>query len=370
MDVRGAVIHAIGDKWSVEDMQLQEPRENEVLVKVMASGLCHSDDHLVTGDLPQPLPLVGGHEGSGIVEAVGPGVSRVKPGDHIATAYIPGCGICEWCSQGMQYICDNGFDMFKGMMLDGTARFHLKDGRGIGAMQRLGTFANWLVAPEQECIKIDPDIPFEHACLVSCGVTTGWGSVVNVGEARPGDVVVIMGVGGVGINAVQGAHHVGARLVIAVDPVEMKRKEAERLGATHSFADITEAMPLIQHETNGQGADVAVVTIGRTEAAHIGQAFSAIRKRGTCVVTGLGEKGVPTPIDPLELVIYAKQLKGALFGNSNPTRDIPRLLRYYKSGHLKLAELITKTYNVDQINDAYADLAAGRNIRGVLLHEH
>lgn len=370
MKVNGAVIHAIGDKWSVEELELEEPRANEVLVKVMASGLCHSDEHLVTGDLAQPLPLVGGHEGAGIVVKVGEGVSRVKPGDHIATAYIPGCGVCDWCAQGMQYICDNGAGMFEGMMLDGTPRFHLAGGRGIGAMQRLGTFANYLVAPEQECIKIPQDIPFEYACLVACGVTTGWGSAVNAGGTRPGDVVVVLGTGGVGMNAIQGASHVGARMVIAVDPVGLKREMAMTLGATHAFASIEEAMPTIHGSTNGQGADVAIVTVGRAEPEDIGAAFQAIRKMGTCVVTSIGQNGGSIPVDPLELVIFAKQLRGALFGNSNPTRDIPRLLTYYQAGKLKLEELVTRKYKLGEINEAYEDLRNGRNIRGVIMHEH
>ncbi|MGY1631834.1 NDMA-dependent alcohol dehydrogenase [Geodermatophilus sp. SYSU D01186] len=370
MKVNGAVIHAIGEKWSVEELELEEPRANEVLVKVMASGLCHSDDHLVTGDLAQPLPLVGGHEGAGVVVAVGEGVTRVKPGDHIATAYIPGCGVCDWCAQGMQFICDNGLDMFKGFMLDDTPRFHLSDGRGIGAMQRLGTFANYLVAPEQECIKIDPDIPFEHACLVACGVTTGWGSAVYAGGTRPGDVVVVLGTGGVGMNAIQGASNAGARMVVAVDPVPMKRELARQLGATDAFASIDEAMPAIHAATNGQGADVSIVTIGRLEPEDIAAGFRAIRKMGTCVVTAIGQNEGPIPIDPLELTIFAKQLRGGLFGNANPTRDIPRLLTYYKAGKLKLEELVTNTYRLPEINQAYDDLREGRNIRGVLVHEH
>jgi NDMA-dependent alcohol dehydrogenase len=370
MNVRGAVIHAVGEKWSVEDMELDQPKEGEVLVKVMATGLCHSDDHLVTGDLAQPLPLVGGHEGAGIVEAVGPGVTRVKPGDHISTYYLPACGICEWCSRGMQFICDNGKDMFLGMMLDGTPRFHLKNGQGIGAMQRLGTFANYLVAPEMECQVIDKDIPFEYACLMSCGVPTGWGSAVNAGGVRPGDVVIIMGTGGVGAAAVQGASHAGARVVVAVDPVAFKRDTVLKLGATHAFASMEEAMPFVLSETNGQGADVTVVTLGRLELEHLTQAFQSIRKMGTCVLTSIGQNNGPIPIDPLELTIYAKQLRGALFGNSNPTRDIPRLLSYYKSGKLNLKDMVTRTYTLDEINQAYQDLKDGLNMRSVIVHEH
>jgi NDMA-dependent alcohol dehydrogenase len=370
MQVRGAVIHAVNEKWSIEQMELEDPRENEVLVRVIASGLCHSDEHLVTGDLPQPLPLVGGHEGAGIVERVGSKVTRVKPGDHIATAYIPGCGICDWCAQGMQYICDGGADMYLGMMLDGTPRFHLADGRGIGAMQRLGTFANWLVAPESECVKIDDDLPFDKACLVSCGVATGWGSAVNAGGVKPNDVVLVIGVGGVGINAVQGAAQAGAGHVIAIDPVPFKREKAEEFGATASFSSIEEAGPLVASLTNGQGADVAVITVGVATGDLIGEAFRAIRKRGSCVVTSIGQNKPGIAISPLEMTTFAKTLRGALFGNSNPTRDIPRLLRAYQNGRLKLDELVTRTYSLDEVNEAYDDMREGRNLRGVMIHEH
>ncbi|MCW2839509.1 MAG: alcohol dehydrogenase [Aeromicrobium sp.] len=371
MKARGAVIHGIGEKWSVEDMELDEPKEGEVLIKVMATGLCHSDEHLRTGDLGQPLPLVGGHEGAGIVEAVGPNVTRVKVGDHVSTYYLPACGTCRWCASGMQFICDNGKDMFEGMMLDGTPRFHLSDGRGIGAMQRLGTFSNWLVAPEMECQKIDDDIPFEYACLMSCGLPTGWGSAVNAGGVQPGDVSIIMGAGGVGSGAVQGAAQAGARVVIAVDPVEFKRAKAlESFGATHAFATIEEAMPFVHEQTNGQGADQTIMTMGRMELDDMQKAFDSVRKMGTVVVTTIGVNEGPIPINPLDLTIFCKQLRGAIFGLSNPTKDIPRLLADYKAGRLNLQDMVTTTYSIDDINLAYDDMYAGKNIRGVILHEH
>lgn len=369
MKVRGAVVHAAGQEWSVEELDLHEPQDREVLVKVMASGLCHSDEHLLTGDLPSVYPIVGGHEGAGIVAAVGPGVKRVKVGDHVATAFIPGCGTCDWCAQGMQFICDSGADVFEGRMLDGTTRFHLSSGEGIGAMQRLGTLSNYLVTDETQCIKIDDDLPFAEAALVACGVTTGWGSMVYAGGTRPGDVVLILGAGGVGMNSVQGANHVGARIVVVVDPVAMKREMALKLGATHAFATLEDAQSVLANETNGQGADVAVITIGRVEAEHVAAGFEAVRKMGTCVVVGVGSNE-PVPLQLVDMTVYAKQLRGALFGNSSPTREIPRLLKYYKSGHLKLSELITNTYRLEDVNRAAEDMRNGTNVRGVILHEH
>ncbi|MGY1631832.1 NDMA-dependent alcohol dehydrogenase [Geodermatophilus sp. SYSU D01186] len=370
MSVHGAVLHEVGGKFQVEELRLDEPRAGEVRVRVVASGMCHSDEHLRTGDTKQPLPLVMGHEGAGIVEAVGPGVTRVKPGDHMVTAFIPGCGKCVWCARGMQFVCDNGNGMAEGLLLDGTARFHLTDGRGIGAMQRLGTFANHLVTNEEQCIRIDEDIPLETACLVACGVATGWGSSVNAAAVEAGEVVMIVGTGGVGMNAVQGAAMAGAEHVIAVDPVAFKRETAERLGATASFASIADAMPHVLDLTNGQGADKVVVTVGRIDGGLVGEAVRATRKMGTCVLTAVGQWDAGIDLSPWDVTIFARTVKGSLFGNCNPTRDIPRLLRYYRSGRLRLDELVTRTYRVDEVNEGYQDMYDGKNIRGVVLHEH
>lgn len=368
--VRAAVIEGIGIPWDVQELYLEEPRDNEVLIRVMASGLCHSDEHLFTGDLPQPLPLVGGHEGAGIVEAIGSKVSRVQPGDHIVTAFIPGCGVCDWCSIGKQYICDRGKDMFAGMLLDGTPRFFQKSGKGIGAMQRLGTFSNYLVAPEEQCIRMSDDIPFEDACLVACGVTTGWGSAVYAGGVHPGSIVLVIGVGGVGINAVQGSRMAGAEMIFAVDPIEFKRNKAIEFGAHKSFSSIDNARHAIDGATNGQGVDVAIITVGRVDGQIIGEAFKTVRKDGVCVVTSVGQSGGSIEVDPMMMTFYAKTLRGTIFGNANPTRDIPKLLSAYTHGQLELKNLITNTYALEQINTAYDDMREGRNIRGVIIHDH
>lgn len=370
MRVRGAVCFEVGGKWSIEDLELDEPREGEVLVRVEASGLCHSDDHVLTGDLPFTLPMIGGHEGAGVVVRTGPGVRRVAAGDHVCTAFIPGCGLCDYCSRGMQYLCDRGAGMDRGLMLDDTARFHLVDGTGIGALCRLGTFADHVVIREEQCIKVPDTIPFDLACLVSCGVATGWGSAVNAAEVRPGQVVMVVGIGGVGANVLQGAAAAGAARVIAVDPNEWKHEVARGLGATDTFRSIADAMPLVAELTNGQGVDACIVTVGRVDGDVIGQAFATVGKAGTCVVTSVGQNTPGVAISPQDLTNYAKSLKGVMFGNCNPTRDIPHLIGLYQQGRLRLDELVTRRYRLDELNDAYADMHAGRNIRGVLVHEH
>jgi S-(hydroxymethyl)glutathione dehydrogenase/alcohol dehydrogenase len=370
MHARGAVINEVGGKWEVQDLELDEPGDNEVRVKVMASGLCHSDDHFVTGDLTVDLPMVGGHEGAGIVEQVGSKVTRVKPGDHVATLFIPACGTCSYCAQGKQYICDNGAGMEHGRAMDGTARFHATDGTDIGGVTRLGTFANYLVCHESQAVKVPDDIPFELACLVSCGVATGYGAAVNGGPVRPGDVVLVCGLGGVGANAVQGARHAGAGNVIVVDPVVYKQERAADFGATAAFGSIAEARPLIDRLTNGQGVDVAIVTVGRVDGDIIGEAFAAVGKAGRCVLVSVGSSDMHLAVSPQDLTNFAKSIKGVMYGDCNPTADIPRLLRMYRDGNLKLEELVTRRYSLEEINQAVQDMHAGRNIRGVLVHDH
>lgn len=370
MKVHGAVCYEVGGKWSIEELELDGPRDGEVLVRIEASGLCHSDDHVLTGDLPFALPMVGGHEGAGVVVSVGTGVRHVRPGDHVCTAFIPACGMCDYCSRGMQYLCARGAGMDQGLMLDSTARFHLSDGRGIGALCRLGTFADHVVISEDQCIKIADDIPFRAACLVSCGVATGWGSAVNVAMVRPGQIVMVVGIGGVGINAVQGAAHAGAGHVIAVDPNVWKENIARSMGATDFFPSIAKAGPLVASLTNGQGVDACIITVGRVDGDIIGEAFNQVGKAGTLVVTSVGQNTPGLAISPQDLTNLAKSVKGVMFGNCNPRYDIPALLNAYREGTLKLDELITHEYGLAELNDAYADMHAGKNIRGVLVHNH
>ena len=367
MKTNAAVLFSQPGKWEVTEVDLDEPKANEVLVKIVAAGMCHSDDHMVTGDLPSmKLPMAGGHEGAGIVEAVGSAVTNVAPGDHVVLQFIPGCGRCRWCASGQQNLCDSGAMLLAGCQLDGTFRMH-KDGTDIGQMAMISTFSQYTVVPNISCVKIPDDIPFAEACLVGCGVPTGWGSAVNGAGVVPGDVTIIMGIGGVGINSVQGAKHAGASRIIAVDPVAFKRETALQLGATDAVESIGEAMQLAQELTNGQGADNAVITTGVLRPEHIGQAFDAVRKGGTVAVVGIGPvTDMSIPVSPFILTLFQKRLQGVLYGSLSPSKDILRLLSMYQAGQLKLKELVTRTYTLDQVNEGYADMHAGRNIRGVI----
>jgi NDMA-dependent alcohol dehydrogenase len=355
------------------EIELGEPRHNELLVRMVASGLCHSDDHLATGDIPfGTYPFCGGHEGAGVVERVGPGTAGYTAGDHVVFSFIASCGRCRWCATGRQNLCTTGAGTLAGGRADDpdSFRMHTLDGQNVAQMAGISTFAEYTVVNVASAVKVGSDLPLDKACLLGCGVGTGWGSAVNSARVQPSDTVIVMGTGGIGINAVQGAAFAGASNVIAVDPVEMKREAALRLGATHAFADIAEAAELARSLTDGQGADSAIVTVGVVRGEHVAQAFSAIRKAGTVVVTSAGnwtETGIPVSL--LELTMYQKRIQGSLFGECSPTWDILRQAQMYRDGRLKLDELITATYTLDEVAKGYEDMHAGRNIRGVVLFD-
>jgi NDMA-dependent alcohol dehydrogenase len=378
MRTRGAVLMSAPEpgresKLEIVDLELDGPRENELLVKMVASGLCHSDDHIVKGDLPSlKYPICLGHEGGGVIQEVGPHTHGWEVGDHVVFSFLPACGRCRWCATGRQALCDRGRDTMRGARLDDQSSFRLSlaDGGGsVGQMGGISTFSEYTTVHVASAIKVAKDLPLDKLCLLGCGVGTGWGSAIYSADVRPGDVVIVMGVGGIGINSVQGAAHAGARRVIAVDPVAFKRETALSLGATDACADIVEADALAKGLTNGQGADSAIVTVGVIRSEHVGQAFAAIRKGGTVVVTAVGSQEVGIPIPLAELTLWQKRLQGALFGSSNPTFDIPRQAEMYESGQLKLDELVTRTYTLDEVNQGYQDMHAGLNIRGVIVYD-
>ena len=370
MRTRAAALLEQPGKWQLVDIDLDEPGPNEVRVRFHAAGLCHSDDHAATGDMPVgKLPLIGGHEGAGVVEAVGPGVRQLAEGDHVVAQFVPSCGRCTACASGRGNLCDLGIYALQGSMADGTYRAHL-DGAEVGQMTMVGTFARHAIVPEFSLTKIDSSIPFKVAALLSCGVPTGWGSAEYAAEVSAGDTIIVMGTGGVGMNAVQSAATRGAAYVIAVDPVAFKREKAKEFGATHTFADIDEAADFARSVTNGQGANAAIVTVGVTKGEHVAQAVNAIGKFGTVVVTGIGDiKDEGLPINLWMLSMMQKRIQGVIFGMGTPSYEITRLATMYTQGKLKLDELITKTYKLEDVNQAYADMHAGSNIRGVILHE-
>ncbi len=370
MKTKAAVVYQTGKPIEIEELTLDKPREGEVLIRYTHAGLCHSDVHIAHGDLEARLPMVLGHEGAGIIEEVGPGVTRVKPGDHVVCSFIPNCGTCRYCANGQQSICDMGATILEGY-LPGE-RFPITGPAGqYGAMCMLGTFSQFGVIHQNSCVKVDDDLPLEKAVLVGCGVPTGWGSAVNTAEVKPGETVIVMGVGGIGINAVQGAALAGAKNVIAIDPLPNKREKAMELGATHAFESAELAMETITNLTRGQMADSAILTPGLMTSEIVADGFNAVGKGGKVVLTGLNkleETNIQLPGSVLTL--YRKELRGSLFGDCNPTVDIPRILGLYQAGDLKLDEILTRTYTLEQVNEGYDDLLNGKNVRGVVVHDH
>lgn len=366
MKTKAAVLWGQHQKWEVEEVELDPPKAGEVLVKLTASGLCHSDEHLVTGDIPIPFPVVGGHEGAGTVVEVGEGVTDVEVGDSVVLSFLPACGRCSYCARGMTNLCDLGGSIILGPQLDGTYRFHAR-GEDVGQMCVLGTFSEYTVVPMASVVKVDDGMALDKAALVGCGVTTGVGSVVRTAEVKAGDTVVVMGVGGIGMNAVQGAKLAGARYIVAVDPVEFKRTKAMEFGATHTAESMDAAWDIVSQLTRGQLADACVITTGIAEGEYIAPALGLVGKRGRVVVTAIGHpEELAVSASLFELTLYEKQIRGALFGSSNPQHDIPRLLELYNLGRLKLDELVTREYRLEDINQGYQDMLEGRNIRGLI----
>ena len=370
MKTKAAVLWEVNTPWSVEEIDLDAPGPGEVLVKLAASGMCHSDEHLVTGDLPFGLPIIGGHEGAGVVQEVGEGVSWLAPGDHVVFGFIPSCGRCASCSTGHQNLCDLGALMGLGRQItDGGSRHHAR-GQDLGLMCILGTFAHHTVVNEASCIKIDKDVPLDRACLLGCGVVTGWGSSVYAAEVKPGDTVAVVGVGGIGANAIQGAKLAGAKRIIAIDPVEFKREKAMEFGATHTFSSMEEALPGIQELTWGTMANKVIMTMGVGSGEVIGSAMALASKRGRVVVTNIHPAlEYSASMSLLDLTLMEKQLVGSLFGSGNPRADIPKLIGLYREGQLDLDGLVTNEYPLEGVNEGYDAMRAGTNIRGVLKYD-
>jgi NDMA-dependent alcohol dehydrogenase len=370
MKTKGAILWKPGTEWSVEEIEVGDPRWAEVTVQLAASGLCHSDEHLVTGATPLPFyPALGGHEGAGVVIKTGPGVTDLREGDHVVTAFIPACGKCAPCSSGHQNLCDLGANLLSGQSItDGSYRVSAR-GQDVIPMCLLGTFSPYITVHEASVVKIAPDLPLEVAALVGCGVTTGWGSAVRAADVRVGETVVVMGAGGVGMNAVQGAAAAGARYVVVVDPAESKRAWAPDFGATHVFPSVDEARAALTDLTYGRLADKVVITVGEIRGEHVGEALSLAGKGGRVVVTGMGSAfDSDVKMGLFELTSLEKEVRGSLFGSANPRAEIPALLELYRQGRLKLDGLVTTRYRLEQINQGYQDMRDGGNIRGLIAY--
>jgi NDMA-dependent alcohol dehydrogenase len=369
METEAAILWEPRTDWSVEPIELDPPKEGEVLVKLAASGMCHSDEHLVTGDLMAWLPIIGGHEGAGVVEEVGPGVAGLAIGDHVVFGFIPACGQCPSCATGHSNLCDVGGTLMIGRQMDGTARHHAR-GQDLATMVCLGTFSKYTVVNQASCVKILDDIPLDKACLVGCGVTTGWGSSVYAAEVHPGDNVAVIGVGGIGASAIQGARLAGAERIFAIDPVELKRTLAPTFGATHTAPSVEEAFGLIQQETWGRMCDKVICAMGVGSGDMMASILMLTAKRGRVVVTNIHPAAEDSvKMNMMDLTLSEKQIVGSIFGSANMRADIPKLLKLYRDGQLDLDSMVTSTYKLGDINQGYQDMRDGKNIRGVLIYD-
>ena len=379
MKIRAAVCSGLNEPWKVEEVDITDPGPHEVRVEMAYAGMCHSDEHLRTGDMSASdevlsvfgvdsmFPMIGGHEGAGVVVETGPGVETLAVGDHVAMSFIPACGRCFWCASGRQHLCDLGMTILAGpMMSDGQWRYHL-DGKPLSRMTQLGTFSDSLLANEASLVKIDPNVSMRAAALISCGLSTGFGSAVDRAKVKPGETVVVAGAGGVGSGAIQGAKLAGARYIVAVDPLQFKQDKAKEIGATHAVASLLDAAFLLPELTEGRMADVVILTPGVLTGDLIAPAMQLASKDGRVVATAIAPFNQDeVSLNLFNFAMFNQALLGTVFGSCSPRVQIPNLIRLYQAGLLEIDNLVTQEYSLDQVQDGYDDLAAGTNIRGVV----
>ena len=357
--MKAAVLYEPETPLQMEQLDLNEPGPTEVLVKMMASGVCHSDWHVVKGEWSHmELPMILGHEGAGVVESVGPGVTSVKPGDHVILSWKTSCGLCEMCQKGWPNLCDNSPTVRSKPVVRAT-------GAPMNQMIGLGTFGSYTVVPEVAAVRIDEDIPFPQAALVGCGVMTGVGAAITTAQVQPGSTVAVFGCGGVGLNCIQGAAIAGATSIIAVDLLESKLELGRQFGATDTV-DASQVDPVerIRELTGGPGVHYAFEAIGLVEAPFV-QSIQCTRKRGVTVWVGHAPTDTPVTIDA-RLLMPEKTIIASMYGSARPQIDFPRLLNLYKAGKLKLDELITRRFPVEEVNLAFEVLGRGEVARSVL----
>ena len=358
--MKAAICYEFGQPLQIEEVTLEAPEPGQIRVKVAATAICHSDVHDIKGELPGKLPFVGGHETAGYVAEVGEGVSSVKPGDPVVVSLLKSCGKCYYCITGLPHLCEN--------MMAPPKRMTLKTLKGEALVQKgnIGGFAEYVLVDESQVVKLPADMPLDRACLLACGVSTGFGGVVNRAQVRPFQSVVVIGAGGVGVNAIQGAAYSGAYPIVAVDVIEEKLKMAISFGATHAVkAASPDAVASARQICAGRGADYVFVTVGNIAA--IRQGFAMSGRRGKTVIIGLPPAKETMSLSPLEFIASERSLMGGFMGSTNLRVDIPRLITLYKNGHLKLDELITNRYPFEGINEAIASTEKGEGLRNVII---
>ena len=362
--MRASVLFEQQKPLSVEELDLAPPRAGEVRVRMTASGVCHSCLHAADGSWKGvPVPIVLGDEGAGVVEEVGAGVDTLEPGDHVILSWTPTCGRCHYCVIGRPNLCERRL-AGRGVLLDGTTRMSLR-GRDVFQYGHVGTYASMSVVPESCAIRIDERMPLELAALIGCSVMTGVGAVINTAAVPPRASIAVFGVGGVGLNVVQGGALVAAHPIIAVDVNASKLEHARGLGATHGIdASREDPVAAIKRLTR-LGADYAFVAVGNTRA--VSQACEALAPGGTCVVIGVPETGAMVPLDVRPIVTGERVIRGSSYGSARTREDLPRMVNLYLAGKLRIDELVTRRYALDEANEAFRALAAGELARGLIV---
>ena len=365
MQINAAILWEQGKPLVIEEAELEAPQAGEVLVEVKAAGVCHSDLHPARGDWPAKTPLVLGHEGTGIVREVGSGVTKVRRGDHVVFCWAPSCGKCPMCLEGRPVLCDRLLKTtYRNRLPAGGTRLRAR-GQEIAHFNSTACFADYAVVAEEGAVVVPPDVPFAVLATIGCAVVTGVGAVNNAARAQPGNSVVIIGAGGVGLNVAQGASLAECDPIIAVDLRATALTLARDFGATHTIdASTQNVVEAVRELTKGRGADYVFDTVGLP--ATIGQAVECARKGGSIVVTGLSRTDTLASIPAFPFVMQEKRLIGSLYGSGQPVADIPKLVELYREGKLKLRELVTHTYRLDQVNEALSTLAEGTDARGII----
>ena len=365
MQMQAAILTEAHTPFKIETVEIDPPKAGEVLVKLAATGVCHSDWHFVTGKAPFPAPMILGHEGAGIVEAVGDGVTRVQAGDHVTLSWKACCGDCFYCQNDEHSICETHVTRInEGVQEDGSSRISWR-GDPVYILGGLGTFAEYAVVREVSVVPIGKDVPLEVASLVGCAVSTGVGAAMYTAGVRAGQSVAVFGAGGVGLNIIQGAALCGADPIIAVDTNSSKMEIARDFGATHALMSDHTVVAEIQKLTEGRGADHTFESVGIPALQET--AIEAVRPGGIVTLVGLTPVGSAATIDTNTMTVTERKVRGSFYGSINPSRDFHMLLDLYQAGKLKLEELVTQRYRLDQINEAYASMLTGDVARGVIV---
>jgi len=364
---KAVVAREIGEPVAVEEIDVEAPHHGEVTIRLAACGVCHSDLSATNGTISYPLPLVLGHEGAGVVTAVGEGVGRYAVGDHVVSSFVSMCGRCHYCQTGRPQLCVQSLKALY-TLPDGTVRTRDSAGRALNVFCGCGVMAEFATVHSDNLVKIDKQMPLDRAALIGCGVMTGVGAAVNTARVEAGSVAVVFGCGGVGLNAIQGCAIAGAGMIVAVDTVDPNLQLAKIFGATHTF-NVTgeENVGKALYKLTGGGADYAFDCVGLGKIAE--QAWGVLRRGGTAVIVGIAHAADRITLNAQQVALSEKTLTGSYYGSARPSQDFPRLIGLYRGGRLKLDELITCTYSIDKAPQAFADLSQGREGRGVILFD-